>query len=197
VWCADLRASGRHALAGDIIGKAPDHNSAEWSIWTGRPLLGQWIADAAVAVEALHRHGAKQPAGASAESITVVGLGPAAMIALGAGIYDPRVQRVVTVQGLASFRTETPYTGQWMGLFAPGILRDAGDIPQLAALLAPRKLVIAGGVRGDGTALSPDALRDAWGDTRAIYRLHGLEGHLAFLDEMPGPELARRLQAGE
>ena len=119
------------------------------------------------------------------------------MIALGVGIYDPRVQRVVMVQGLASFRTETPYTGQWMGLFAPGILRDAGDIPQLAALLAPRKLVIAGGVRGDGTALAPEALRDAWGDTRSIYRLQGVEGHLAFLDEPPGPELARRLQAGE
>jgi hypothetical protein len=197
VWCADLRASGSHSLAGDTIGKAPDHNSAGWSIWTGRPLLGQWIADAAVAVEAIHRHRAKEPQGAEAGSITVLGLGPAGMIALGVGIYDPRVQRVVTVQGLVSFRTETPYTGQWMGLFAPGILRDAGDIPQLAALFAPRKLVIAGGVQGDGTALAPEALRDAWGDTRSIYRLHGVEGHLAFLDEPPGPELARRLQAGE
>jgi dienelactone hydrolase len=197
VWCADLRASGRHALAGDTIGKAPDHNSAEWSIWTGRPLLGQWIADAAVAVEAVHRHSQQPTEGSPAGSVTVVGLGPASMIALGVGIYDPRVQRVVMVQGLASFRTETPYTGQWMGLFAPGILRDAGDIPQLAALLAPRKLVIAGGVRGDGTALAPEALRDAWGDTRSIYRLQGVEGHLAFLDEPPGPELARRLQAGE
>ena len=192
VWCADLRASGRHAIAGDTIGKAPDHNSAEWSIWTGRPLLGQWITDAAIACEAVHARRSK-----TTPSLTVIGLGSAGMIALGVGIYDGRVDRVVDVQGLTSFRTETPYTGQWMGLFAPGILRDAGDIPQLSALLAPRKLVIAGGVNGDGTPLAPDVLADAWQDTRSIYRLHGVEGHLAIVNDPPGPDLARRLQAGE
>src|SRR5260370_16394718 len=39
----DVRATGRYAVAGDKIGRAPDHNSSEWSIWTARPLLGQWI----------------------------------------------------------------------------------------------------------------------------------------------------------
>jgi hypothetical protein len=32
-------------------------------------------------------------------------------------------------------------------------LRDAGDIPHLAALLAPRRLVVAGAVTGAGRAL--------------------------------------------
>lgn len=41
----ELRAVGRFALPSDKIGHAPDHNSAEWSLWIGRPLLGQWAWD--------------------------------------------------------------------------------------------------------------------------------------------------------
>ena len=36
----ELRATGRMEVSGDRIGKAPDHNSAEWSLWLGRPLAG-------------------------------------------------------------------------------------------------------------------------------------------------------------
>ena len=39
----DLRATGRLAVPSDKIGHAPDHNSAEWGLWIGRPLMGQWV----------------------------------------------------------------------------------------------------------------------------------------------------------
>jgi len=48
LFFVEPRATGERAVVGDTIGRAPDHNSAEWSIWTGRPLLGQWIWDSAV-----------------------------------------------------------------------------------------------------------------------------------------------------
>ncbi|MCY2967792.1 MAG: hypothetical protein NT069_29875 [Planctomycetota bacterium] len=188
VACVDLRVTGRYAIPGDTIGKAPDHNSSEWAIWTGRPLLGQWVLDAVVATKARQIQGET-----GLDNTTVVGLGPAGLIAIGVGIYEQTVARVVTVGSLASFRSETPYLKQWMGLFAPGILRDAGDIPHLAALIAPRKLVIAGGVRGDATPIPVEGLRDAYADTASIYRLLGVEGHLDILAEMPGEELAKRL----
>ena len=38
---------------------------------------------------------------------------------------------------------------------APGIVRDVGDVADLAALIAPRRVVIAGGVGGDGKPLGP------------------------------------------
>ena len=45
VVTADLRATGPTAYPRDKIGRAPDHNTAEWSLWIGRPLLGQWVTD--------------------------------------------------------------------------------------------------------------------------------------------------------
>lgn len=41
----DLRATGKLAWPSDKIGRAPDHNTAEWALWIGRPLLGQWVHD--------------------------------------------------------------------------------------------------------------------------------------------------------
>ena len=55
----DLRATGALAWPRDKIGGAPDHNTAQWGLWIGRPLLGQWALDVRrllefVAPERLH-----------------------------------------------------------------------------------------------------------------------------------------------
>ncbi len=192
VTCTDLRVSGHYAASGDKIGQAPDHNTAEWAIWVGRPLLGQWIADALISVQFL-----ADQLGATRAKMTLLGLGPASLIALGAGLYDPKIPRVGLVGGLASFVTTTPYREQWLGVMAPGILRDVGDIPHLAALLTPRRLVIAGAVQGDAQPLSREALDDAFTDTRSIHRLYGNEGHLSLLGDLEPADLAKRLIAGE
>jgi len=55
VYAPEMRGTGRTAVAGDQIGRAPDHNSAEWSLWIGRPLLGQWVVDIAAATRVLRR----------------------------------------------------------------------------------------------------------------------------------------------
>src|SRR5262249_15739867 len=55
-----------------------------------------------------------------------------------------------------------PYKNQRLGLMAPGMLRDVGDVAHLAALCLPRRVVIAGGVSGEGTKLTPDELRKAF-----------------------------------
>ncbi len=46
VLSVDLRATGRGKPETPAIAGAGDHNEAEWGLWVGRPLLGQWVEDA-------------------------------------------------------------------------------------------------------------------------------------------------------
>ena len=64
-----------------------------------------------------------------------------------------------------------------MGLLAPGILK-VGDIPQLAALIAPRRLVIADGVTSQARKLSEKYLRDAFSFTVDRFKLYKAETRL-------------------
>ncbi len=163
----ELRATGRKAWPTDKIGRAADHNTAEWSLWLGRPLLGQWVMDVRAVVSAL-KHQESQ-----FSSIRIVGIGQASMIALAAAAVDARIEQAVIVNGLASYLTSAPYEGQRLGVMVPGILRDVGDIADVAALIAPRKLTIAGAIFGDGRPLSADELAVQFSRTQQIYRLCG------------------------
>lgn len=51
----DLRASGK-GFNGGNIGRAVDHNTAEWSMWIGRPLLGQWVKDVISLLDVTEKH---------------------------------------------------------------------------------------------------------------------------------------------
>ena len=55
-----------------------------------------------------------------------------------------------------------------MGVLVPGILK-AGDVPHLAGLIAPRRLVIAEGVSPQGRKLSERELADAFAFTKKVY----------------------------
>ncbi len=160
-----LRATGDQAYSRDKIGRAPDHNTAEWSLWLGRPLLGQWVLDLRATLNALESNGDLS------KDLTVVGVGPAGMVALCAAALDSRIQQVVTVGSLASFHSDVPFENQRLGILAPGIVRDVGDVPHLAALVAPRRLIIAGGVNGRGASLDEAALKPRFEFTHDVYSL--------------------------
>lgn len=173
VLIPQLRATGPGAVAGDKIGHAPDHNSAQWGLWVGRPLLGQWAFDLQRAVTALESTPAgglgSGPTWVKGGDVAVVGVGTAGPVVLCAAATDSRFRRVATVNSLVSYISSVPYRGQRAGLMAPGIVRDVGDLPQIAALIAPRKLVIAGGVSGGGETLSGSDLQAGWGWTHSAY----------------------------
>ncbi|MFO0801810.1 MAG: acetylxylan esterase [Gemmataceae bacterium] len=145
-----LRATGSSAIS-ETIGRAPDHNTAEWGLWIGRPLLGQWVFDVRQAIGMW-----------SDREIAVIGEGPAGLVALAAAATDDRIKKVAAVGTLASFISEVPYEKQRLGTLVPGILRDVGDVPHLAALVAPRKVLFAGGVAGNGQPLNADQLKAAY-----------------------------------
>ncbi len=169
----DLRATGIHAYGKDAIGSAPDHNTAEWALWIGRPLLGQWTCDVLRLLDALKSARIK-----GANSVHLTGIGPAGMVALCAAALDNRISQVTTVGTLASYITDVPFKSQRLGIMAPGILREVGDVAQIASLMAPRKLTIESPVDSVGIPLSPASCGSTFAPAEYIWRLYGEPGRL-------------------
>ena len=154
VHTIDLRATGATAHSGDKIGRAADHNTAEWSLWTGRTLLEQWVWDVR---RILDETGVRKA--------TLIGNGPAGVAALCAAAVDDRIERVATIDSLASYVSDVPYQNQRLGIMVPGVLRKVGDIPHIAALAAGKPLLVARGVDGAGNVLDEDELKRAYAFT--------------------------------
>jgi cephalosporin-C deacetylase-like acetyl esterase len=177
VRTVDLRATGALAWPSDKVGSAPDHNTAEWGLWIGRPLLGQWAFDVRRLLDSVKIVDGKLP-----DRIVVVGQGPAGVVALTAAAVDSRITHAVALDSLASYVTDAPYKNQRLGLIVPGMLREVGDVAHLAAMCLPRRVVIAGGVLGDGTKLSADELRKTFAPTAEVGRLLKAEAALQVMD---------------
>jgi cephalosporin-C deacetylase-like acetyl esterase len=166
VRTVELRATGAFAWRTDKVLGAPDHNSAQWGLWIGRPLLGQWTVDVRRLLGAVERVDGKLP-----NRIALVGHGPAGIVALTAAAVDSRITDLVTLDTLVSYVTDAPYKNQRLGVMAPGMLRDVGDIAHLAALCLPRRVVFAGGVLGDGTKLSAAELQKTLAPATQVAKL--------------------------
>ena len=181
------RSSSMFATPNDRIGRAPDHNSAEWAMWLGRPLLGQWVRDLMLAV---NFQASEQ--GHGKNEATLVATGSAGVVALCAAALDPRITKLVVVGSLASYVTEVPYEKQRLGILAPGIVREVGDIAQLAALIAPRQVIIAGAVSAAGKPLTHAEAEAQFASTRAVYRQLGAESQFQVTTLTNAAEIARQ-----
>lgn len=162
----ELRATGQFADPRDKIGNAPDHNTAEWALWIGRPLLGQWVWDVRRTLDAIAERDGSLP-----HDILITGTGSSAVIALFAAALDERITRVHAINPLATYVTDEPYRNTRLGLMVPGILRDFGDIADVAALVAPRPVTITGGVSGTGQALDQAQLMTEFAVTKRSFDL--------------------------
>lgn len=170
----DLRATGNRGFLGDKVGRAPDHNSAEWGLWLGRPLLGQWVFEVRQYLNT--RTPVKNAKGELVErDVIIIGEGAAGVVALCAAATDSRVTKVAAINTLGSFVTDEPYTGQRLALMAPGILRDVGDVGHLAALCAKQRVIVAGGVSALGKPLTPEQLTAAYQPATQAFKLLGKE----------------------
>ncbi len=164
VAVSELRAVGRLAYPQDKINSAIDHNTAEWSLWIGRPMLGQWVADTMQAVTAV-----EQVSIGKVPRFGVVGIGNAGNVAITAGALDLRITEVRAIDAVASLVSPTPYRGVRLGLLVPNMFNLVGDIEHIAAMIAPRKLFIQGGLDAAGNRLSQAALESSYTHTRSIY----------------------------
>jgi len=185
----DLRATGKQAWGKDAVRDTPDHNTAEWSLWLGRPLVGQWVVDLRGLLDMLDRADSGLP-----PEVALVGVGPAGIAAIYAAALDERVTHVATVGSLVTYVSDVPYVNQRLGVMVPGIVRDVGDLPALAALIAPRTLVVASGVSGNGTLLPSAALHGAFASTRRVYALEHADSSLRITPSSAAADVILKLQ---
>lgn len=187
----DLRATGELAVSRARSGLSPDHNPAEWSLWIGRPLLGQWVADVQATLNALERTDGTLP-----RTLAVIGQGPAGVVATAAAALDLRITHAAAAGSLASYVSDVPYEKQWLGLMVPGIVRDVGDIAHLAALIAPRRLVIAAPTAGNARPLGAGEVTRAFDPTHRVYALEQATAAFTALPELDANALVAALGAG-
>jgi hypothetical protein len=168
VAAPSLRATGDAEPPHDSVRDAADHNTTEHALWVGRPLLGQWLFDVQVLLDWL----ALQPT-LDRRRVYLVGVGPAGLVALvGGALWDDRVAGVVALEAPTSYMTDVPYRPPMrMGVLLPGVV-GVGDVPQLAALSAPRRLVLADGILPQGARLKDGPMREAYAYTAAVYKAH-------------------------
>ncbi len=167
VAAVEVRATGRYAWKSDAIGRAPDHNTGQWAVWLGTPLLGQWAFDLRVA--AYHLHKLFPELG----GVALVASGAACPAALCAVVSEPKFVSVRLQKGLASYVSDKPFVGQRFGSMAPGFLAEVGDLGKLAACVAPRRLEVVGAVTGGGEAVTQADLEAAYVTAREVYTLLG------------------------
>jgi hypothetical protein len=168
ILAPELRATGKFAVAGDRIGNAPDHNSAEWSLWIGRPLLGQWTLDVVRTLDALENQ-----TGALPKEILICGTDSSGTVALTSAAIDDRISKVHLQSSLGTFVDDQKFNGPRLGMLVPGLLRDIGDIGHIAAMIAPRKLTIEKPVSASGRSLSGEASLPALKFCSDIYKTLG------------------------
>jgi dienelactone hydrolase len=167
VISVDLRATGRGKPATGIVRTVADHNEAEWGLWVGRPLFGQWIRDIQAWIDARVHMNFRAP-----QALEVVGVGAFGIVAaLAAASRTSQIHRIGLLNPLVSFvgPDSSPWSGVPMGMIVPGLLETA-DVGQLLALASPLPLTIAGGIEPTGGAASPERRQAAFGFTRQVYK---------------------------
>ncbi len=114
VVCPDLRATGTTAIAGEGRGRAPDHNSAQWSLWLGRPLAGQWAHDIRRSILAIQAATESIP-----EEIHLVGVESAAISTLLAANSEDSTYNLTLIQPLVTYVADVPYERERLGSLIP------------------------------------------------------------------------------
>lgn len=164
VVAPELRGCGELTIKNQGLGEQiPDHNLVEWSLWIGRPLLGQWVHDLLQIARSKLPFTSYDP-----KRVAVVGWREAGLAALAAGALDRELRGVAALEPLASFVGDGPPHAQRMVVFSPDLLQ-VGDVPQLAMLMAPRPALVAAPVRLDGMPASAADIAALYQDPSTLY----------------------------
>jgi pimeloyl-ACP methyl ester carboxylesterase len=166
VVAVDLRGFGETAPGVPAAGKAnyfgTDDKESFLGLHLNRPLLGQRVFDLLAVLNALT---AENHQGAE-----VIGVGMAAPVVLHAAALEPGIEQVTLERGVVSWSAvvRTPISHNQLSNAVPGALR-VYDLPDLAALLAPRALTIRGAVDPVGEPVSQEALERAYARCKTAY----------------------------
>ena len=154
----DLRPEPGRGAAGYSISHAGEEHYSWASLILGRPLLGQRVTDLLAMLEAL------RPLG----NVALVANGRLTVPALIAAALDHRVPAVYLSSGLVSLRrvVESETYQCPLANIVPNLLASA-DLPQFAAMIAPRRVYLAGTVDAAGKRMDADAVKRLYPYTHA------------------------------
>ena len=132
-----------------------EENYAWGSLILGKPLLSQRVTDILAVVAALRKH----PATAGSP-IRIAAAGKLTVPALFAAALDGGIQALYLSEGLVSFRdvVDSELYNHPFANFVPGLLNHT-DLPEVAAAIAPRRIVLAGPVNAKGETVDAEAAR--------------------------------------
>jgi Acetyl xylan esterase (AXE1) len=135
-----LKLTARGHRYADPLGGV-DENIAYNAFLVGRSLMGMRVADVLVAVQKIRQM--NQPG-----RVVLCARRDAALTACFAAGVEPTVNLVATEEMILSFRILFGPEGLAIGAacILPGLLQRFGDIPQVLAEIAPRRILIAAGV---------------------------------------------------
>jgi hypothetical protein len=161
VCAADIRGVGAllpefsPGYSGYAAGHRQEENYAWGSVILGKTLVSQRVTDILAIVSALREYPAtaKRP-------IRIAAAGKLTVPALFAAALDQRIDSLYLSGGLTSFRdiVDSESYSQSFANFVPGLLNHT-DLPDVAASIAPRRIVLAGTVTARGEAAKVDAVR--------------------------------------
>jgi hypothetical protein len=170
VCAPDLRGTGdlapefsRHAAR-----SAREHADEESWAWSslilGKPLAGQRVTDVLAVVRGLRTR-----QDLSGRRLIVAARGAATVIAMFAASVEPAIDRLYLAGGLVSFQNlvETEDYDHPFGNFVPNLLLHT-DLPELAAAMAPRGIVLASAVDGAGRKLPLEDVRKQYGSAKNV-----------------------------
>jgi cephalosporin-C deacetylase-like acetyl esterase len=179
VFAVDLRGLGETS-PGTLNPAKPGYfgvtfNETYLSLHLNRPLLGQKVYDLLAIVEKL----TQEPNAKTISSLELVGIGSAGPVVLHAAALDSRIKKVTVQQSVVSWSAvvKTPLNYNQLNNVVTGALKTY-DLPDLAALIAPRPLTIRGAVDPALKPVSKAALEDAYARCKEAYAKQKAEKQL-------------------
>lgn len=181
VLAVDYRGAGETAA-----GENGERFALIRSLKTGRHLFGLRVWDVLRAVEYLREREDMQP-----DRVALWGEREGALLALYAGALDVRVAAVVADYPLASYRGAQD--GAHAAWLYPWRVLDVCDVPDVAALVAPRPLVLANATGPDARPLSLEQMQEQLSTVRQAYVTAGAPHALELVRGSHDETVARML----
>jgi dienelactone hydrolase len=174
VLAPEVLGFGRRRDPEDVAadpGQSSCYNASLWGMMLGRPLLGRRVADISRSLDYL----ATRPE-VDQERIGIMGISGGGMVTLFSAALDERLQAMAISGYLSTFRDSILSIRHCLCNYVPGLLAEA-EMYDVAALLAPRPLVIEAGIHDPIFPI--DSVRRSYEQVRRSYELLGAEERLA------------------
>lgn len=174
VLIPDLRGTGETNGPGYSGSKDTEFIPMRNSIVSGRHILGERVVDVKKGVEYLMSR-----TEIDGGKISVIGKGAAGVIALISGALEEHIASVVCEEIPISYKSREGYNLPY-SIFVPNILKVA-DIPELAGLIAPRKLMLLNSVDTMNKPLPASKAEQSFIASEKIYEIEKTRHNLKII----------------